>query len=71
MTKEAKQPKIIQINAVTGLTGNFTIFGLGDNNKVYLWNAAVGMWVNNWNAAPPIAPPIPLNRQQRRAKKKG
>ena len=38
--------KIIQINALAGANGDGdTIYGLGDDNLLYYWNAADGVWL--------------------------
>ncbi len=58
--KTTNTVKIVTLSAVqTGFnpngTPNMTVFGLGDNNRVYIWSYQLGMWVQNWEVAKPIA----------------
>jgi hypothetical protein len=59
--KSTKKPmkkavSILQIAPIVGLTGNVTMFGLGDDQRVYAWNSETGLWVPNWKQAPAITP---------------
>lgn len=31
------------------------LFGLGDDNKIYRWDAVIGGWQPNWNTQPAVA----------------
>lgn len=47
------------------------LFGLGDDNKVYRWNALVGGWEPNWNVQQPTVAASANRNQRRAAAKKG
>ena len=60
------------LNITTGFDPaiGLILFGLGDDNKVYRWDAVIGGWQANWNTQPSVArntAPTPANRAVRRA----
>lgn len=61
--------KIISVTASPDIkTGGTNLFGLGDDNKIYCWNALLGGWQKNWEEPKPVVQQD--NRQGRRAKAK-
>lgn len=57
--------KVIQFHPIVNSAGKMSLIGLGDDSKMYFWDATLGVWKPNWVQAQPIA-----NRQARRAGKK-
>ncbi len=66
---------VIQIAPVLNqATGQYNIFGLGTDSRVYAWSATTGQWVPNWQRPAPIAQPqAPATTKTKKvaAKKKG
>lgn len=51
-------------------TPNITIFGLGDDDRVYMWSFEAGQWVPNWKPPQPIAGPRKPSSRRAAGKKK-
>lgn len=61
--------KIISMTSGYDPQTGLKLFGLGDDNKVYIWDARLGGWHPNWFLQSPAQPaaPAPANRAARRS----
>ncbi len=63
--------KVISITASPDIkSGGTNLFGLGDDNKVYCWNAIIGGWTKNWNENQPVIVNTEARAQRRAAASK-
>jgi len=59
---------IKQISATTSLQGKTSVFGLGSDNKIYMWSSDREEWVKAARALPPT--PSKLRSEMNRIKPK-
>ena len=53
---------IIHINTVVGDHGITSIYGLGDDNRMYRWDYGVAQWKQYWNEGVPISSRPPAHQ---------
>lgn len=70
MTKKKPSPAVnIKQFAVVGTANGAVLWGLGDNNRMYVWNAAEGLWKPGWEIPVPAAQQVGVRAHPSKKKK--